>query len=104
MNSKTILFLGAVAVVAAAASLFVLNDSESTQQSGSRAGTNPFPELRARVNDVARVTLPVSSLRWLERLMIRIGPGAELTEPTDATLRGDASQTSARIRARYTPS
>jgi proteasome accessory factor C len=56
------------------------------------------------VDDVARVTLPVSSLRWLERLMIRIGPGAELTEPTDETLRGDASQTSARIRARYTPS
>lgn len=57
-----------------------------------------------RVGDHVNVTLPVSSVRWLERLMIRIGPGVELIEPTEETLRSDVSRTTARIRARYAPS
>lgn len=58
MNPKTILTLGAVAVVAGGASLFVLGGgSKAGPPADARAGTAAFPDLRTRVNDVARVTL-----------------------------------------------
>lgn len=52
--------------------------------------------------DVEVVTLPVSSRRWLERLMIRIGPGVVLEEssPDSAASLDDLID---RLVARYVP-
>ncbi len=57
MNHKTLLSLGALAVVACGAALLILaRDGGGTE---ARADAQPvlFPELRARVNDVARITI-----------------------------------------------
>ncbi len=52
-------------------------------------------------NEMAEVTLPVSSARWLDRLMIRIGPGVELLDTTEASRFNELMGSIAKIRARY---
>jgi proteasome accessory factor C len=47
----------------------------------------------------ARVTLPVASEQWLVRTMLRLGPEAELVEPTD--LRAVVAAAAGRVLARY---
>ena len=44
------------------------------------------------------VELPVLSVRWLERLLLRLGPGAEVLEP--AELRRAGAEAAARVLAR----
>jgi proteasome accessory factor C len=46
------------------------------------------------------VELPILSVRWLERLLMRLGPDAEVLEP--AELRDTGRAAAARILARYT--
>ena len=47
-----------------------------------------------------RATFPVASQRWLERLLVRLGPEAEVLEPAEwRELGGDVAR---RILARYT--
>ena len=45
------------------------------------------------------VTLPVASERWLSRLLLRLGPDAELIGP--ASLRSGSAELAARILSRY---
>jgi proteasome accessory factor C len=45
------------------------------------------------------VTLPVASMQWLARTLVRLGPDAELLEPAD--WRGLGSATAARLLERY---
>lgn len=60
----------------------------------------PVDSTRTR-DEMTEVTLPVSSARWLDRLMIRIGPGVELVEATESSLLNDLMGSIATIRARY---
>jgi proteasome accessory factor C len=52
-------------------------------------------------NETAEVTLPVSSARWLDRLMIRIGPGVELLDSTESSVLNELLGSIAKIRTRY---
>jgi proteasome accessory factor C len=45
------------------------------------------------------VELPVLSVRWLERLLLRLGPTAEVLEPPE--LRRAGPEAAARVLARY---
>lgn len=54
--------------------------------------------------DAAVVSLPFSSNRWLQQLMIRIGPGVELLEPAQSTFQHGLDATIERIVARHTNS
>jgi proteasome accessory factor C len=45
------------------------------------------------------VELPVLSTRWLERLLLRLGPTAEVIDPPE--LRGVGQAAAARVLARY---
>ncbi len=55
-------------------------------------------------DDAATVTLPVSSTRWLQQLMIRVGPGVRLLTSTDPTLGTGFSAAVERIQVRHTSS
>lgn len=52
-------------------------------------------------DEAATVTLPVSSTRWLQQLMIRVGPGVRLLTSTDATLGTGLSAAVERITVRH---
>lgn len=62
---------------------------------------SPHDELVQIDANAVEVTLPVSSLRWLERLLLRLGPGAEVRsiDPELGSL--DLAAARARVRARY---
>lgn len=62
---------------------------------------SPHDELVEVDANTVEVTLPVSSLRWLERLLLRLGPGAEVrsVDPELGSL--DLAAARARVRARY---
>lgn len=57
MNPKTLVTLGALAVVASGASILVLSSDRPAAESSAASGASLLPELRARVNDVARIAL-----------------------------------------------
>lgn len=57
MNQKTLFSLGAVALVATGAALFVLARDGAPAEARSGDRSSLFPELRGRVNDVARITI-----------------------------------------------
>ena len=46
-----------------------------------------------------RATFPVASQRWLERLLVRLGPEAEVVAPADWRRLGP--DTARRVLARY---
>jgi proteasome accessory factor C len=46
-----------------------------------------------------RVRLAVAGERWLQRLLLRVGPGAEVVEPREWAALGPAA--AARLLARY---
>ena len=50
-------------------------------------------------DDHLLVQLPILSTRWLERLLLRLGPGAEVLEPPELRQVGPAA--AARVLARY---
>lgn len=52
----------------------------------------------------ATVTLPVSSTRWLQQLMIRVGPGVRLVASTDPELGAGLSSAVERITRRHSSS
>ncbi len=59
----------------------------------------PVDEAIPGDGDALTVTLPVSSPRWLEQLLIRIGPGVELIDP--GSLAVDVSRAGEAVLARY---
>lgn len=56
------------------------------------------------VDDKAIVTLPVSSNRWLQQLMIRVGPGVQLLEHSDPAFEDGLTNAIHGIIARHTAS
>lgn len=59
----------------------------------------PVDEVVERPGGAADVTLPVSSDRWLSRLLIRLGPGARVRSPRAA--RDRAAEMAAAVLERY---
>jgi proteasome accessory factor C len=59
----------------------------------------PTEDVRERKGDRLDVDLVVSEPAWLERLLLRLGPDAEVVAPKDR--RGTAAAAAARVLARY---
>lgn len=59
----------------------------------------PIDETVAEGEDVLVITLPVSSKRWLESLLVRIGPGVELRD--GSTHQATVSNAASRVLPRY---
>lgn len=59
----------------------------------------PVDEVLERPDGSADVTLPVASERWLSRLLIRLGPGAQVRSPRSA--RNRAGELAATVLGRY---
>ncbi|MET0145680.1 MAG: WYL domain-containing protein [Ilumatobacteraceae bacterium] len=59
----------------------------------------PVDEVVEQRGGAVRATFPVASLRWLERLLVRLGPDAEVLAPKEwRTLRADVAR---RVLERY---
>lgn len=59
----------------------------------------PVDEVEEQTDGRLEVVLPVSSQAWLERLLVRLGPGAVVIEP--AELRGLGAAAAQRLLERY---
>ena len=62
--------------------------------------TYPVDEVSVDPDGRLRVVLPVASDRWLARLLVRLGPAAEVEAP--ASLRQVGAEAAATVLARYT--
>ena len=66
------------------------------------AATYPCDEVSETDDGRLRIVLPVTTTQWLERLLLRLGPGVAATElGTDAPLGATAVQAARRILDRY---
>lgn len=63
--------------------------------------TYPADEYHERADGSVRARLPVASRTWLERLLLRLGPDAEVVEATDPALAGAREAAAGRVLARY---
>jgi proteasome accessory factor C len=61
----------------------------------------PVRRVSGRDDGTIEVELPVTSERWLSRLLLRLGPSATVLAPAEWT--DLAARTAAAVRARYTP-
>ncbi len=59
----------------------------------------PLDDTTSESNEVLVVTLPASSQRWLESLLVRLGPGAELRDPS--AHEASVSTAASRVLSRY---
>lgn len=59
----------------------------------------PVDEVLERDDGALEMVLPVSARRWLERLLVRLGPDAEVLEPVE--LRGLGAAAAQRVLERY---
>lgn len=66
------------------------------------AGHYPVEEALDLPDGGARVRLAVSSRGWLEKLLLRLGPDAQVLEATDPGLLGTGPAAARRVLARYT--
>ena len=66
------------------------------------SGTYPCDEVEELPDGRLRIVLPVTTTRWLERLLLRLDPSTEATDvATGDSLRSVASDAAARLLARY---
>jgi proteasome accessory factor C len=63
--------------------------------------TYPVDEVSERADGSLRARVPVASRIWLERLLLRLGPDAEVVEASDPDLRTVRQAAARRVLARY---
>jgi proteasome accessory factor C len=61
----------------------------------------PVDADESRPDGVRRVTLPVASVTWLQRLLVRLGPDARVVEADDPSFAGAAADAARRMLVRY---
>jgi len=68
-------------------------------EAGWLVETHPYEEVDEQADGSLRVVIVVSEVAWLERLLLRIGPGATVLDPPE--LRDTARGAAERVLARY---
>jgi predicted DNA-binding transcriptional regulator YafY len=63
--------------------------------------TYPVDEVREQADGRLLVRLAVSATPWLERLLMRLGPGARVVEADDPALRDAGRDAARRLLRRY---